>query len=131
MGVEPLGKEVRFLIPMLRNSDRQLHDVAHWEWIDNEMHVRYPNGWQMREVERSENTVTGKVHGWWFDKQEGKPVPDDSIELVVAVPPSEMPALYTLFEEICARFDQKCVYFTNGGDAALFRATTETNAETG
>jgi hypothetical protein len=44
MGVELLGKEVCFLVPMLRNSDRQLHDIAQWEWIEDEMHVRYPNG---------------------------------------------------------------------------------------
>ncbi len=40
MAVELLGKEVRFLVPMLRNSDHQLHDIAQWEWLEDEMHVR-------------------------------------------------------------------------------------------
>ena len=125
MAVELLGKEVRFLIPMLRNTDRQLHDIAQWEWIEDEMHVRYPNGWQQREVERTESTVKGKVQGRWFDKDEQKRVPDDCVEFVVALPPDQMTALFSLFKEICARFDQKCLYFTTGGDAALYYPTEQ------
>jgi hypothetical protein len=130
MGVELLGKEVRFLVPMLRDSDRQLHDVAQWEWIEDEMHVRYPNGWQQREVERTENTVKGTVRGRWFDKEKQESVPDDCVEFVVALPPDEMTGLFALFEEICARFDQKCLYFTTGGDAALYHPTNEPKVAT-
>jgi hypothetical protein len=130
MAVELLGKEVRFLVPMLRHSDHQLHDIGQWEWLEDEMHVRYPNGWQQREVERTENTVKGTVRGRWFDKEKQESVPDDSVEFVVAVPPDQMTALFALFEEICARFDQKCLYFTTGGDAALYHPTKERNRET-
>ena len=130
MGVKLLGKEVRFLLPMLRSSDRQLHDIAQWEWLEDEMHVRYPNGWQLPEVERTDSTVQGKVRGRWFDEEEQKRVPDDSVELVVAVPANQMTALFTLFDEICARFDQKCIYFAAGGDAGLYYPTKEPNRGT-
>jgi hypothetical protein len=75
MAVEPLGKEVRFLVPMLRNSDRELHEIVHWEWLEDEMHVRYPNGWQLREIERTQNSVKGTVHGRWFDREQHQIVP--------------------------------------------------------
>jgi hypothetical protein len=130
MGVELLGKEVRFLVPMLRNSDRQLHDIAQWEWLENEMHVRYPGGWQQREVERTENTIKVTVRGRWFDQEKQESVPDNSVEFVVALPPDQMTALFALFEEICTRFDQKCLYFTTGGDAALYHPQKECNRET-
>jgi hypothetical protein len=120
MGVTPLGKEVRFLVPMLRNGDCEPHDIAQWEWIEDEMHVRYPNGWQMRQVERTETTVTGKVRGHWFDKKKQERVPDDSVEFVVAVRPEQMSELETFFGAICARFDQKCLYFTRDGEALLY-----------
>jgi hypothetical protein len=125
MAVELLGKEVRFLVPMLRNSNHELHDIAQWEWLENEMHVLFPNGWQMREVERTDNQVKGTVRGRWFDKDKNESVPDDSVEFVVALPPDRMPDVYNLFEEVCARFDQKCLYFTVGGDAMLYHPTTE------
>src|SRR5262249_3865916 len=130
MAVELLGKEVRFLVPMLRNSDHQLHDVAQWEWLEDEMHVRYPNGWQLREVERTEDAVKGTVRGRWFDKEKQQSVPDDCVEFVVALPPDQMTGLFALFEEVCARFDQKCLYFTTGGDAALYHPTKERKGET-
>lgn len=123
MGVELLGKEVHFLVPMLRNTDHQLHDVTQWEWLEGEMHIRYPSGWQMRGVEKTEKGVKGAVHGRWFDKEKQESVPDDSVEFVVAVSLGQMARLLNLFEEICARFDQKCLYFTAGGDAALYHPT--------
>lgn len=126
MVVELLGKEVRFLVPMLRNSDHQLHDVAQWEWIENEMYVRYPNGWQQRHLERIGNTISGTVRGRWFDPETQQIVPDDCAEFVVAVPPDQMTVLFDFFDEICVRFDQKCLYFTTGGDA-LYHPTREAN----
>jgi hypothetical protein len=70
------------------------------------------------------------VRGRWFDEEKQESVPDDSVEFVVAVPPDQMTALFSLFEEICARFDQKCLYFSTGGDAALYYPTKERNRET-
>lgn len=131
MTVELLGKEVRFLVPMLRNSDHQLHEIVQWEWLEDEMHVRYPNGWQLREVERKDNAVHGTVQGRWFDQEKQQSVPDDCVEVVVAVPPDQLAVLFVLFEEICARFDQKCLYFTTGGDAALYHPTKERTDEAG
>ena len=84
----------------------------------------------MREFKRTKNTVKGTVRGQWLDKEKRDNVPDDSIEFVVAVPPDQMTPLFALFEEICARFDQKCLYFTTGGDAALYHPTKERNRET-
>jgi len=129
--IEILGKEVRFLVPMLRNSDRQLHAISQWEWVENEMYAEFPNGWQQREVERTDTTVRGTVRGGWFDKDNNENVPDDSVEFVVALPPDQMTTVYALFEEICERFDQKCLYFTIGGDAALYHPTKERDRETG
>ena len=54
-----------------------------------------------------------------------------SVEFVVALPPDQMTTVYALFEEICERFDQKCLYFTIGGDAALYHPTKERDRETG
>jgi hypothetical protein len=84
----------------------------------------------MREFKRTKNTVKGTVRGQWLDKEKRDNVPDDSIEFVVAVPPDQIPQLDDLFEEICTQFDQKCIYFTIGGDAFLFHPTKERNRET-
>ena len=85
MAIELLGKEVRFPVPMLRNSDHEIHDISIWEWLENQMYVEFPNGWQLREVERTDNTVLGTVRGRWFDKDKNESVPDDCVEYVVAV----------------------------------------------
>jgi hypothetical protein len=61
------------------------------------------------------------------NSEQQKRVPDDSVEFVVAVPPDQMTALFTLFDEICARFDQKRIYFTKDGDALLYDPTKESS----
>jgi hypothetical protein len=50
---------------------------------------------------------------------------DDSVEIVVALPPEQLAPLLAFFDEICDRFDQKCLYFTTGGDAALYYPTAQ------
>ncbi len=123
MAVQLLGKEIRFLVPMLRNSDRQLHDIAQWEWLENQMYVEFPDGWQQLEFQRTDTAVLGTVRGHWFDKEKNEGIPDESVEFIVAIPPDRMTVLFQLFEDICVRFDQKCIYFSNGGDAALYHPT--------
>ena len=130
MAIELLGKEVRFLVPMLRNSDHELHYISVWEWLENQMYVEFPNGWQLRDIERTDNTVLGTVRGRWFDKDKNESVPDDCVEYVVAVPPDRMTVVYALLESICNRFDQKCIYFTTGGDAAIYHPTLTIERET-
>jgi hypothetical protein len=120
MGIQPLGKEVRFLIPILRNTDRQPHEITQWEWLDNRMYTEFPEGWQQLEFLRTENAIQGTVKGHWFDKEKNEGVADDCVEFIVAIPTDRMSALEHLFEELCVHFDQKCIYFSNGGDAALY-----------
>ena len=76
-------------------------------------------GWQLREMERTGNVVSGRIHGRWFDTEKNEHVLDDCVECVVAISVERMPELLQLFDQICARFDQKCLYFTTGGDASL------------
>lgn len=120
MVVQLLGKEVRFLVPMLRNSDRQLHEITHWEWLEHQLYIEFPEGWQQLEFVRTDAAIQGTVRGHWFDREKNEGVPDESVEFIVAIPPGRMTVLFHLFEEICVRFDQKCIYFSNGGDAALY-----------
>ena len=120
MGIQRLGKEVRFLVPSLRNSDRQRHDPTQWEWLENQMFVEFPEGWQRRHYLQTETAIHGTVEGHWFDKEKNEGIPDESVEFIVAIVPDKLIVLEKLFEEICSRFDQKCIYFTNGGDAALY-----------
>jgi hypothetical protein len=123
MAIELLGKEVRFLVPSLRNSDRQPHDPSEWAWLEIEMYNLFTEGWQMRHFSRNESGVLGSVQGHWFDKEKNEGVPDTCIEYVVAIMTDRMPVLFQLFETLCERFDQKCIYFSSGGDAALFHPT--------
>lgn len=123
MSVQLLGKEVRFLVPILRDSDREKHEITHWEWLEAQMHVTFPEGWHHPMRMLKEFELRGSVQGYWFDKEKSIAVPDESYEFVVALPPDRMTELHRLFEEICVRFDQKCLYFTSGGDAALYHPT--------
>jgi hypothetical protein len=120
MPIIRLGNEVRFLVPMVRNTDQELHDVETWEWLKDEMDVVFPEGWQQRHVLRNDKNVSGTVRGRWFDKDKNESVPDDSVEYVVAVATEQMPKIERLLEEVCFQFDQKCVYFTVGGEAMLY-----------
>src|ERR1700721_3612056 len=101
MGVQRLGKEVRFLVPSLRNSDRQRHDPTQWEWLENQMFVEFPEGWKERHFLRTETGILGTIVGHWFDKEKNEGIPDESIELVVAIMPERMTILFQFFEGFC------------------------------
>jgi hypothetical protein len=120
MGIQQLGKEVRFLVPMVRNSDRELHEITKWEWLKEQMYVEFPEGWQRRHYLRTGSTIYGTVEGHWFDRVKKLGVPDECVEFIVAILPERMPDLEKLFDSICLEFDQKCIYFTNGEEAALY-----------
>lgn len=120
MGVQLLGKEIRFLVPMLRNSDRQLHEITQWEWLENQMYVEFPEGWQQLEFLQTEKSIQGTVRGHWFDREKNEGIADECVEFIVAIPSDRLTVLFQLFEQVCVRFDQKCIYFSNGGDAALY-----------
>lgn len=125
MPIELLGKEVRFLIPVLRNSDNRSHEIEQWEWFESQMNVDFPAGWQQCEMERINGKISGGIHGRWYDKESNVQVRDDCVEYVVALAVERMPVLFRVFDQVCVQFDQKCLYFATGGDAALYFPTQE------
>ena len=77
MPIELLGKEVRFLVPTGRNTDKRGHEFEVWQWLDDAMNREFSAGWQQSAMLRVADRVSGGIKGRWFDKENDEAVVDN------------------------------------------------------
>ncbi len=103
--------ECRFLVPMVRDSDRRPHAPRHWMAFDDAMRALF-DGWQGPE---------GPVPGNYKNRS-GRWVTDRCRRYTVALPRERVPALRDFLRQVANTFDQECIYFVVGFDVELVDA---------
>ncbi len=105
-------KECAFLIPMERDailSDGQLHSIEAWEWLRDELFVRFDGVTQ----------APGLYSGAYRDPDTGQRVNDESRRFIVAIPEDQVEELKAILRIACEVFQQKCIYFSVAGSVEL------------
>ena len=101
--------ECSFFVPLRRDSnlsDGSLHPAEAWEWLDNELFVRYRGG----------TMAPGEYRGFYQDPDTQERVDDASYRFLVAVPEDEIDDLRGLLAAACILFAQKCIYLSIAGN---------------
>ena len=107
--------ECSFFIPLRRDAnlaDGAPHPVEAWEWLDNELFVRFSGG----------TMAPGEYHGFYQDPDSAQRVDDASYRFIVAVPKKEIDRLRLLLSAACVLFAQKCIYLSVGGKVEFVEA---------
>lgn len=94
---EPLV-EYTFLIPSVRDDNRQFHANGKWQWLNDKLHLRF-GGF----------TTAGIVCGSWQDSK-GKTIYDKSRVYRVAIPTSRLNELLDVLELCKFTFCQQTIY---------------------
>ena len=88
-------KQYTFLIPILRNSDREKHHVDTWKELESFL-LSFFGGYSCPNC---------AIKGKWFDPESGEVIEDSSGEFRVSCD-DEKP-LFAILRDSCAAFDQK------------------------
>jgi hypothetical protein len=107
MVLEPV-LECSFLIPIFRDgelSDGKVHKPWLWDWIEDELHVRF-GGFTV---------APGRFRGSYTDPDTEERVSDESVRFTVAVTESRVDELRNLLSGACVIFQQKCIYLSIAG----------------
>lgn len=107
--------ECSFFIPLRRDvglSDGALHPKQAWDWLDNELFVRF----------RGATTAPGEYRGFYQDPDTGERVADDSLRMIVALPKQDLEKLRSLLAGACVIFAQKCIYLSVAGKVEFIEA---------
>ncbi|MBI1876484.1 MAG: hypothetical protein HYS05_21695 [Acidobacteria bacterium] len=94
---ETLEVECWFLIPLVRDSDRRLHQPVLWRLREEALSDAW-GGWTGPETMRWGRKY-GTVHGGWKPEGSTDPVTDESRKYTVFVPPASLDALRSLLKK--------------------------------
>jgi hypothetical protein len=107
--------ECSFFVPLHRDevlSEGELHPTEAWEWLDNELFIRFAGG----------TMAPGTYHGFYRDPDTKQRVNDDSYRFVVAIAESDLDRLRSLLQAACVIFSQKCIYLSIAGHVEFIEA---------
>ena len=107
--------ECTFLVPLARDanlSDGSKHPAEAWEWLDNELFVRFSGG----------TMAPGTYQGFYRDPDTGQRVNDESYRFIVAVDEADLEPLRSMLRAACVLFAQKCIYLSVAGNVEFIEA---------
>jgi hypothetical protein len=107
--------ECSFLIPVMRDanlSDGQLHDAEYWDWLVNELCLRFRGATRSPEL----------YDGFYEDPDTRQLVTDRSRKFTVAVSELTVNDLRSLLSAACLVFQQKCIYLSVAGRVEFVKA---------
>lgn len=103
--------ECRFLVPLVRDSDRRPHARKLWDELGHAL-LRLFGGFTGPE---------GPVPGAWRSRA-GRTVHDSSRRYSVALSHGRVDELRELVRRVATSFDQECIFFVVGADAEFVEA---------
>lgn len=109
--------ECSFFIPLRRDavlSDGALHPAEAWEWLDNEMYVRFGGA----------TMAPGEYQGFYRDPDTQQRVDDASYRFIVALRRKELSSLRSMLSGACVIFAQKCIYLNVDGKVEFVEAAS-------
>ncbi len=113
--------ECAFMIPLVRNSDRQLHGPIAWRDFEDTILRTFVEG--STGPERLFR-VAAPVPGLWRDGAQ-KTVEDENWRYYLAIPRGRIDELRAVLKRACNTFDQEAIYLSVGGSAGLVRGKPE------
>jgi hypothetical protein len=105
VGRQTLEVECWFLIPIVRDSDRRVHQPVLWRLLEEALSDAW-GGWTGPETMRW-GKKKGIVRGGWKAKQSVRPITDESRKYTVFVPPTKLGGLRALLKKTANSFDQQ------------------------
>lgn len=102
---ETLEVECWFLIPLVRDSDRGLHQPVLWRLLEEALSDAW-GGWTGPETMQW-GRKKGAVPGGWKPEASADPITDESRKYTVFVPPAKLDALCSLLKKAANSFDQQ------------------------
>ena len=104
--------ELSFLVPEVRNSDRQLHQPIAWRLLQDEIRRRFPGGLSGPEnFYRAVDLVPGEYAGAPGDP----PICDRSRRYILALPARRIDEVRELLSKAAVTFDQEAMYLCVAG----------------
>ena len=115
--------ECAFLIPLVRDSDRQPHLRACWRAMQDVLFEEFegysgPESWF--RIYRRKRPTPGA-----YESEAGARVQDESRRYVVAVPRGRLPDLRRILRRAANTFDQEAVYLSIAGVVEFVSAVEE------
>jgi hypothetical protein len=102
---ETLEVECWFLIPLVRDSDRGLHQPVLWRLLEEALSDAW-GGWTGPETMQWGRNK-GAVRGGWKSEASADPITDESRKYTAFVPPAKLGALRSLLKKAANSFDQQ------------------------
>ncbi len=111
--------QCEFFIPIVRNSDKQLHQPTAWNSLADEIRRAFPAGHSGPETfYRGDALVSGEYE----DIPGEPPITDTSRRYLLAIPASSVEELRQLLRRAANTFDQKAIYLSVKGDVEFVEA---------
>jgi hypothetical protein len=105
--------ECSFLLPIVRDSDREPHPPVVWRLLQDAIRTTFPRGHSGPELfYRDVETVPGE----YVEEATQTIVRDESRRYTVAIPRSRLDDLRQLLRRAANTFDQKAIYLSVAGE---------------
>jgi len=118
---EPL-LECRFMIPVVRNSDRKPHSPLAWRVLQDAIRREYPKGHTGPENFYHASSL---VPGEYEEEATGHTVKDLSRQYTIALSESQLEELRNLLGKAAITFDQEAIYLSVSGKVEFIKPETE------
>ncbi|MCI0462694.1 MAG: hypothetical protein L0Z62_37570 [Gemmataceae bacterium] len=112
--------QCEFFVPIVRNSDKQLHQPSAWALLVNEIRRIFPAGHTGPETFYRGDAL---LPGEYEDCPQEPPIPDSSRRYLLAIPEARAEDLRALLRRAAKTFDQKAIYLAVKGDVEFVTPT--------
>lgn len=112
--------ECAFILPLLRNSDRQPHAPRFWRELEDVVNSTFVEGSSGPEQLFQIAPTPGR-----YTDQHGRTVHDESWRYFIALPEERIDELRALLRRACNTFDQEAIYLSVAGRVELVVGRSE------
>ena len=108
--VEDPTVECYFLVPLVRNRDKALHQPLAWDALDDALYAAFQGGTGPEHLFVALRPVPGQYRG-----RGGERIRDQSYRYLAAILESRVEELRALLRRAANTFDQECIYLSVRG----------------
>ena len=112
--------ECAFLIPIVRNSDKQRHQPVAWTLLGKDIRRVFSAGHSGPETFYRGDAL---LPGEYEDNPGEPPIPDESRRYLLAIPANKVDDLRQRLRKAANTFEQKAIYLSVKGDVEFVTAS--------